>query len=98
VSETAYSDEYQEGLNQFQMTKIRRESIRVKKCPGGKTGLEKDLKKKIILEESVCLGSARLIIASKSESQILEASKALMLGCTRLETLKTELRRLSRTD
>jgi len=98
VSKNAESDEYQEGLNQFLVKNRKRESVRVKKSLVGKTGLEKDIKKKIILEESVCLGSARLISASKSESQILEASKTLMLGCTRLETLKTELGRLSRTD
>jgi len=97
-SETAYCDDYQEGLNQFQVTNRRRESVRVKKFAGGRAGLEKDIKKKISLEESVCLGSARLISAAKSESQILEASKSLMLGCTRLETLKTELGRLARTD
>ena len=98
MSETTCGYEYQEGLNQFQVNNRRRESVRVKKCPGGKAGLEKDIKIKISLEESVCLGSARLISASKSESQILEASKTLMLGCTRLETLKTELGRLSRSD
>ena len=91
-------EEYQEGLNEFQVNTRRRESIRVKRLSGGKAGLEKEIRKKISLEESLCLGSAKLISASKSESQILEASKNLMLGCTRLESLKTELGKMARTD
>jgi len=98
IPESDICDEYQEGLNEFQVNTRRRESIRVKKLCGGRAGLEKEIRKKICLEESLCLGSAKLIYASKSESQILEASKNLMLGCTRLESLKTELGKIARTD
>merc|ERR1719341_1164495 len=94
--ESAYaSDEYQEGLSQFQVKNRRRESVRVKKLSGGRAGLEKEIKKKISLEESVCLGSAKLISASKCESQVLEASKTLLLGCSRLDALNTELGQIS---
>ena len=43
------------------------------------------------MEDSVSLGSTRLIAVSKSETQILEASKTLLLSCTRLTSLKEEL-------
>ena len=89
------NSDYQENLSQFQVNNRRRESVRVKRVSGGRAWLEKEIKKKISLEESVCLGSAKLISASKSESQILEASKTLLLGCSRLDTLNTELCNIS---
>eukprot|EP00092_Neocalanus_flemingeri_P041723 GFUD01045444.1.p1 GENE.GFUD01045444.1~~GFUD01045444.1.p1 ORF type:complete len:466 (-),score=129.25 GFUD01045444.1:22-1419(-) len=92
------ASEYQEGLSKFQVNCRRRESVRVKRISGGRAGLEREIKKKMSLEESVCLGSAKLISASKSESQILEASKTLLLGCSRLDTLRTELGLLTRGE
>ena len=43
------------------------------------------------LEDSVGLGAARMLAVSKSEIQIIESSKTLMLSCARLEGLKNEL-------
>ena len=45
----------------------------------------------MILEDSVCLGAAKMIAVSKTETQIIEASKTLMLSHSRLEGLKKEL-------
>ena len=44
-----------------------------------------------MMEDSVCLGAAKMIAVAKSETQVVEASKTLLLACTRLEGLKKEL-------
>ena len=56
-----------------------------------KATMLKEIKQKMALEDSVSLGSTRMIAVSKSETQILEASKTLMLSSTRLQSLKEEL-------
>ena len=83
-------------LNDFQASFRRRESIRWrngnKKSTGSnKTTLERELKQKMSLEDSVSLGATRMIAVSKSEIQILEASKTLMLSSSRIGSLKEEL-------
>ena len=56
----------------------------------------KEIKQRMALEDSVGLGSTRMIAASKSETQILEASKTLMLSGARLQSLKEELSLVSK--
>ena len=58
--------------------------------------IEQGLRRQIKLEDSVGLGAARLLAVSKSETQVVEASKSLMLSCARLEALKTELSVITR--
>ena len=53
--------------------------------------LEKELRHKMILEDQVCLGSVKMIEVAKSETQVVEASKTMMLSYARLESLKKEL-------
>ena len=91
----------QENLNEFQASFRRRESIRWRKGNkktevSSKSTREKEIKNQMSLEDSVSLGSTRLIAVSKSETQILEASKTLLLSCTRLQSLKEELRLVSK--
>ena len=86
----------QENLNEFQASFRRRESIRwrngnKKTEVSSKSTMEKEIKHKMSLEDSVSLGSTRLIAVSKSETQILEASQTLLLSSTRLQSLKEEL-------
>ena len=86
----------QENLNEFQASFRRRESIRwrngnKKTEVSSKSTMEKEIKHKMSLEDSVSLGSTRLIAVSKSETQILEASKTLLLSSRRLHSLKEEL-------
>ena len=91
----------QENLNEFQASFRRRESIRwrngnKKTEVSNKSTREKEIKHKMSLEDSVSLGSTRLIAVSKSETQILEASKTLLLSCSRLQSLKEELSLVSK--
>lgn len=89
--------EYQQGLTQFQAAARKRESIRLKLQMGAAPGvLEKDLNDKIMVEESVCKGTARFLAACKNEAQCLEASKNLLLGQMRVDMLKFELNKLRR--
>ena len=63
---TYASDEYQEGLSQFQVKNRRRESVRVKKLSGGRAGLEREIKKKISLEDNgICFNSSHLLTHSR---------------------------------
>ena len=83
-------------LNDFQASFRRRESVRWmkgnKRAPvSNKTTLERELKEKMVLEDSVSLGATRMIAVSKSETQILEASKTLLLSSSRMQGLKEEL-------
>ena len=91
----------QENLNEFQASFRRRESIRwrngnKKSEVSSKSTREREIKHQMKLEDSVSLGSTRLIAVSKSETQILEASKTLLLSCRRLESLKEELSLVSK--
>ena len=91
----------QENLDEFQASFRRRESIRwrngnKKTEVSSKSTREKEIKHKMSLEDSVSLGSTRLIAVSKSETQILEASKTLLLSSTRLQSLKEELSLVSK--
>ena len=86
----------QENLNEFQASFRRRESIRwrngnKKTEAASKSTMEKEIKHKMSLEDSVSLGSTRLIAVSKSETQILEGSQTLLLSSSRLQSLKEEL-------
>jgi len=89
-------NEFQESLNDFQASFRRRESVRYRhghksRCSDDKLLIEQELRQKMILEDSVCLGAAKMIAVSKTETQIIEASKTLMLSHSRLEGLKKEL-------
>ena len=53
--------------------------------------MERELRRKIKLEDSVSLEAERMLAASKSETQIIKSSKTLMLSRARLEGLKNEL-------
>ena len=53
--------------------------------------MERELRRKIKLEDSVGLEAERMLAASKSETQIIKSSKTLMLSRARLEGLKNEL-------
>ena len=53
--------------------------------------MERELRRKIKLEDSVGLEAERLLAVSKSETQIINSSKTLMLSRARLEGLKNEL-------
>jgi len=89
--------EYQAGLSQFQAAVRKRESIRLKLQLSSAPGvMEKELLSKINIEESVCKGTAKFISACKNESQVLEATKNLLLGNLRVDMLKFELNKIRR--
>jgi len=91
------TEEYQAGLNQFHAAVRKRESIRLKLQLNSAPGvLEKELRSKIEIEESVCKGTAKFISACKNESQALEASKNLLLSNMRVDMLKFELNKIRR--
>jgi len=58
--------------------------------------LEKELMSKIQVEESVCQGIVKFLIACKNETQSLEAAKNLQLGQLRIDMLKFELNKFRR--
>ena len=58
--------------------------------------LEKELMNKMKVEESVCQGIAKFLVACKNETQSLEAAKNLQLGQLRMDMLKFELNKLRR--
>ena len=94
-------NEFQVSLDEFQESFRRRESIRWrngnKKAPeSNKTTMEKELRQKMYLEDSVSLGATRMIAVAKSETQIVEASKTLMLSSARLQSLKEEVSLVSK--
>jgi len=89
-------NEFQECFNEFQASFRRKESVRFrnglkKSCSYNQQNMERELRRKMKLEDSVGLGAARMLAVSKSETQIIESSKTLMLSCARLEGLKNEL-------
>jgi len=89
--------EYQAGVNQFQASVRKRESMRHKLQMNSAPGvLEKELMSKVNVEESVCQGIAKFLNACKSETQSLEAAKNLQLGQLRVDMLKFELNKLRR--
>eukprot|EP00092_Neocalanus_flemingeri_P084481 GFUD01106138.1.p1 GENE.GFUD01106138.1~~GFUD01106138.1.p1 ORF type:complete len:462 (+),score=154.09 GFUD01106138.1:110-1495(+) len=91
------AEEYQAGLNQFQAAVRKRESIRLKLQLSSAPGvIEKELRNKINIEESVCKGTAKFISACKNECQVLEAAKNLLLGNLRVDMLKFELNKIRR--
>ena len=51
----------------------------------------KEIQQKMSCEDFVSLESARIIVSNKSERQSMEATKRLMLSCSRLRGLKEEL-------
>ena len=72
--------------------------------------MEKELRSKIDIEESVCKvseilktisifefqGTAKFISACKNEGQVLEAAKNLLLGNLRVDMLRFELNKIRR--
>jgi len=91
------AEEYQAGLNQFQAAVRKRESIRLKLQINSAPGvMEKELKNKIEVEESLCKGTAKFISACKNEGQVLEAAKNLLLSNLRVDMLKFELNKIRR--
>ena len=91
------SGEYQAGVNQFQAAVRKRESMRLKLQMNSAPGiLEKELMNKMKVEESVCQGIAKFLVACKNETQSLEAAKNLQLGQLRMDMLKFELNKLRR--
>lgn len=91
------AEEYQAGLNQFQAAVRKRESIRLKLQINSAPGvMEKELRSKIDIEESVCKGTAKFITACKNEGNLLEATKNLLLSNLRVDMLKFELNKIRR--
>lgn len=95
--QTEQDDDYQNGINQFQAAVRKRESIRIKLQICSTPGiLEKDLRNKILVEESICRGTAKFIEASHNQPQAVEAAKNLTLGNLRVDMLRFELNKLRR--
>jgi len=89
--------EYQAGVNKFQASVRKRESMRLKLQMNSAPGvLEKELRSKINVEESVCEGIVKFLSACKNETQSLEAAKNLQLGQLRVDMLKFELNKIRR--
>lgn len=95
--QTEQDDDYQNGINQFQAAVRKRESIRIKLQINSNPGiLEKELRNKIQVEESICRGTAKFIEASHNQPQAIEAAKNLTLGNLRVDMLRFELNKLRR--
>ncbi len=101
---SAGTEDFARNLNNFQTLARKRESMRIKlqAIGGGDNGenvaaaQQKSLKTRISLEMSLIEGTAKFILACKSQREVLEAAKTLLTARLRSEMLRFELNRLRR--
>ncbi len=100
--ESPQPGDYARNLSNFQTLARKRESMRIKLQALGGGGenaaaaQERRLKERVALEMSLIEGTAKFILACKSQGQVLEAAKTLLTARLRSEMLRFELNRLRR--